>query len=558
MTAVLALSSAMLVAGEAHGAGDRLRVLYTEPVVIEGLDLPPGRASFDAYGRRFSLVLEPNERLVARLGAADRAAMRGVRLLRGTLDGVEGSWVRLAIDGDRQSGMVWDGRDLYVIEPAADVARVAVNPLGVSGRKPVVYRLSDTQTDFGAGTCQVVTPDRSRPKPSGLDEYRALVGALKTVAEASGVSGRLPVSALADYEYYQFATSVDSARRRIAAVFNDVDGIYSSQVGIQIELAGSIVVFQDPADPFTTSDPPTLLSELGVYRQSQATLNGTGLTHLVTGRELAGATVGIAYLGSLCVSRYGASLSQGTAGLLPLIVAHEIGHNFGAPHDGEAAGAGEPANPCAATPRIYLMAAQLNGSDQFSQCSLTQMQPQIDTASCILPVVDAADVALSTSALSVSVTSGQPFALGATVSNRGTAVAEAVQLTFDVPNGLTILGGSATGGGTCATQAGGLGCEWPALGTGVTSTVSVNLRADTAGSYTVPADLVAASDASSGNDALAYRVTATAPGSTPPPAPARSGGGGGGSLGGLGLSALLALLAARRSPGRRALRRGSP
>lgn len=558
MTAVLALSSAMLVAGEAHGAGDRLRVLYTEPVVIEGLDLPPGRASFDAYGRRFSLVLEPNERLVARLGAADRAAMRGVRLLRGTLDGVEGSWVRLAIDGDRQSGMVWDGRDLYVIEPAADVARVAVNPLGVSGRKPVVYRLSDTQTDFGAGTCQVVTPDRSRPKPSGLDEYRALVGALKTVAEASGVSGRLPVSALADYEYYQFATSVDSARRRIAAVFNDVDGIYSSQVGIQIELAGSIVVFQDPADPFTTSDPPTLLSELGVYRQSQATLNGTGLTHLVTGRELAGATVGIAYLGSLCVSRYGASLSQGTAGLLPLIVAHEIGHNFGAPHDGEAAGAGEPANPCAATPRIYLMAAQLNGSDQFSQCSLTQMQPQIDTASCILPVVDAADVALSTSALSVSVTSGQPFALGATVSNRGTAVAEAVQLTFDVPNGLTILGGSATSGGTCATQAGGLGCEWPALGTGVTSTVSVNLRADTAGSYTVPADLVAASDASSGNDALAYRVTATAPGSTPPPAPARSGGGGGGSLGGLGLSALLALLAARRSPGRRALRRGSP
>jgi len=278
----------------------------------------------------------------------------------------------------------------------------------------------------------------------------------------------------------------------------------------------------------------------------------------VTGRELAGATVGIAYLSALCVPRYGASLSQGTAGLLPLIVAHEIGHNFGAPHDGEAADAGEPANPCASTPRTFIMAAQLNGSDQFSQCSLTQMQPEIDAASCVLPAAQAADVALSTSALAVSVTTGQPFTLGATVSNRGSAEAEAVLLTFEVPSGLTVIDGSATGGGACATQAGGLSCEWPTLGAGVTSVVSVNLRADTAGSYTVPTDVVAASDASIGNDALDFRVTATEPGSTPPPAPARSSGGGGGSLGGLGLSALLALLAARRSPGRRAVRKGSP
>lgn len=556
--ALLSLLAVGVVPAESRAANGRLRVLYAEPVTIEGLASPPGRASFDAYGRRFDLVLESNDRLLAGLDEADRSAISGVRLLRGSLAGVPSSWVRLAIDGDRQTGMVWDGRELYVIEPAIEVAHRAVNPLGVAGRKPVVYRLSDTQSDAGAATCQVVVPDRSPAKASGLDEYRALVGSLKQAAEASGLAGRLQVSAIADYEFYQYAGSAEAARSRIATLFNDVDGIYSAQVGIQIELAGAITVFQDPADPFTSPDPSTLLDELGEHRRSQPSLSSTGVTHLVTGRDLSGSTVGIAYLSALCLSRYGASLSQGTASLVALIVAHEIGHNFGAPHDGEAAVSGQPANPCESTPRTFLMAPQLNGSDQFSQCSLTQMQPEIDAATCILPVVATADLALSSTATSTSTNTGQPFALRASVVNRGTAEATNVQLSFTVPGGLVVIDGTATNGGTCATQAGGIACAWPSLGAGVTSNVTLNLRADAAGSYAVPAALVATGDASTGNDALDFQVTATAPGTAPPPAPAGNGGGGGGSLGGFGLAAFLALLAARRTRDRRAIRTGSP
>lgn len=559
--AVSGVASITLVGGESRAAGGRFRVLYAEPVAIQGLASNPVRASFDAYGRRFDLVLESNERLLAGLDEADRAAIPGVRLLRGTLAGVPSSWVRLAIDGDRQSGMVWDGRDLYVIEPAAEVARRAVNPLGVSGRKPVVYRLSDTQSDAGAATCEVVVPDRSAAKTTGLDEYRALVGSLKQAAEASGLAGRLQVSAIADYEHYQYAGSSEAARSRIAAIFNDVDGIYSAQVGIQIELAGAITVFQDPTDPFTTSDATALLDELGEYRRSQSSLSGTGVTHLVTGRDLTGSTVGIAYLATLCLSRYGASLSQGTDSLVALIAAHEIGHNFGAPHDGVAANSGQPANPCESTPRTFLMAAQLNGNDQFSQCSLTQMQPEIDAASCILPVLATADLALSSTAAAVSTITGQPFALRASVASRGTADATSVQLTFAVPNGLVVVDGTATNGGTCATQAGGIACAWPALAAEATSSVSLTLRADAAGSYAVAATLVAADDASVGNDALDFQVTATAPGTAPPPASVGNGGGGGGgggAFGRFGLAALLALLSARRGRSRWAIRTSSP
>ena len=545
--AALATASAVLLAGESRAADGRFRVLHAEPVVLEGLTDRPARASFDAYGRRFDLALESNARLLAGAGAAERAAMSGMQVLRGTVQGLPGSWVRLTIDGDRQSGMVWDGRDLYVIEPADDVAPRAVNPLGVSGRKPVVYRLSDTQVEFGGGTCTTVRPDRGAEQSSGLDEYRVLVGELVQVAEATGLSGRLRVSALADYEYFQFAGSAQSARNRIVAIFNNVDGIFSAQVGIQIEFADGITVFEDPADPFSSSVGRDLLTQLAAYRESQPSLRSTGITHLVTGRDLDGSTVGIAYIGSLCVARFGASISQGVSTLTSLVAAHEIGHNFGAPHDGETADPGEPVNPCASTPRTFLMAPQINGSDQFSQCSLTQIEPLVRAASCILPIVTIADVALAAETTSISVASGQAFALAAGVSSRGPADAESVRLTFALPNGLSVIDGAATNGGSCASQAGGIACTWPVLGADLTSLVSVNLRADAAGTYTVPVTLSAAQDASSGNDVLSFQVIATAQAPIPPPpAPSTNGGGGGGSAGGGALSMLIALLAIRR------------
>jgi uncharacterized repeat protein (TIGR01451 family) len=545
----LAAAVAVLHAGESRAGDGRFRVLHAEPVVLEGLGARPSRASFEAYGRRFDLALESNARLLAGVDPVERAAMSGMQVLRGTVQGLPGSWVRLTIDGDRQSGMVWDGRDLYVIEPADDVAPRSVNPLGASGRKPVVYRLSDTQADLGAGTCTAVTPDGPPGQASGLDEYRVLVGELTQAAEATGLSGRLLVSALADYEYLQVAGSVESARNRIVAILNNVDGIFSAQVGIQIELSDGVTVFQDPADPFSTSIGKDLLTELAAYRESQPSLRSTGVTHLVTGRDLDGSTVGIAFIGSICLARFGASISQGVSTLTSLVAAHEIGHNFGAPHDGETADPGEPVNPCASTPRTFLMAPQINGSDQFSQCSLTQIEPRVRAASCILPIVTSADVALATETGTISVTSGQVFGLAASVSSRGPAEATSVQLTFTLPNGLSVIDGTATNGGSCASQAGGIACNWPLLGADITSAVTVNLRADAAGSYVVSAALSAAQDASNGNDVLSYQVTATAPAPIPPPppppAPSKSGGGGG-STGGGALSLLLALLAVRR------------
>lgn len=554
---VLASTPAIVAAHDRASAEGRFRVLYAEPVVFEGLArgtgqesarTVPSRMSFDAYGRRFDLLVESNRRLLGGLGeSADGEASR-LRLLRGTLQGVPGSWVRLAVDGNWPSGMVWDGADLYVIEPAEDVAPRAVSPLSAKGRSPVVYRLSDTMTDPGVTVCEALRVDKAAAGESALGAYKALVGELRQAASATRASGRLQVSAIADYEYFQRATSTQIARDRIIAIFNNVDGIFSAQVGIQIELADTPTVFQNPSDPFTKSEARDLLVELGDYRASRTALRRTGLTHLLTGRDLNGSTAGIAYIGSLCLSNYGASLSQATSTLASLVVAHEIGHNFGAPHDGEASQAGEPVNACESTPRTFLMAPQVNGSDRFSQCSLAQIEPEVASANCILAPLAGADLALATSAVAVDVAPGQSFSLGAVVSNRGEVAVESLQLFISLPSRLTVISATATAGGLCATEAGGLGCTWTGLGAGVTSSVTLNLRADEAGTYAVPAALAATEDTSSGNDDLTYQVTVAAPPPAPPPPTARKGGGGGAPDSGLVLGLLaVAVVRLRRA-----------
>src|SRR5690348_18169270 len=55
-----------------------------------------GKIELDAYGRRFPLTLENNDRLLKAIPAARKAGLQRPQILRGKVDGVPGSWVRLA------------------------------------------------------------------------------------------------------------------------------------------------------------------------------------------------------------------------------------------------------------------------------------------------------------------------------------------------------------------------------------------------------------------------------------------------------------------------------
>src|SRR4030095_16768954 len=159
---------------------------------------------------------------------------------------------------------------------------------------------------------------------------------------------------------------------------NVVDGIFSSQVGVTT-IPTDFITFPSNNDPFTSSEPSTLLNQVADYRNTTPVVRSRGLAHLLTGRQLNGNIIGIAFLGSLCAAREGAGLSEMSSFIdSPLVIAHELGHNFGAPHDAETG------SPCASTPPSFLMAPNLNFSSTFSTCSLQQMQPRVNAASCIV------------------------------------------------------------------------------------------------------------------------------------------------------------------------------
>jgi hypothetical protein len=323
---------------------------------------------FTAFGRDFRLQLAGNPRL------AKLAAGSAVQLYQGTVEGLPGSWARISIQDGLPRGMIWDGRELFVVDAAPE----AVN-YGAAGT--VIFKLSDAVLEQGVS----LTGDEVDAPRDADVAYKAMVGELRDRAQAleAGVATeRVDISVLGDGDYLARYANEAQARDALLIRLNNVDGIFSSQLGVELQIESVNLGGALSAALPATSDAGTLLEELGRLRQQTPALSATGLTHLITGRRLDGASAGIAYTLSLCSSRYAASLTtaHSDAALDTMIIAHEIGHVFGAPHDG--------AQQCAATPQgQYIMTPMLNSSiTSFSQCSLEEINAVIESYSCVVPV----------------------------------------------------------------------------------------------------------------------------------------------------------------------------
>lgn len=373
----LALGCVLLIVGTSADAATRAaRILHHEAVALkpQPASEPGGtRLSFNAFGKRFDLELEVNERVRQGLppGTSD------IEPMRGEIEGIPGSWVRLTRGPDGAwQGMLFDGLEIYAIDTARDISALAVQPLEQQGTSPVIFRLADLLLPGGIGFC-ATQPDMAAV--SGLDAYNAIVSEAQPAMASLEPNRQLEVAVVADYEFFTlFKRSQSETTQTVIARMNVVDGIYSAQLGIKIAVP-TITVFSTPNDPFISSDPKELLDEVKEFRRRSGEHMSRGLTHLMTGRDLNDETVGIAYIGGVCAGQFAASLSQGTdATTAALIIAHEMGHNFGAPHDSEP-------GACVAEPTSFLMAPRLNGSDQFSACSLNQMQAFAASARCLKP-----------------------------------------------------------------------------------------------------------------------------------------------------------------------------
>jgi len=350
------------------------------------------------------------------------------------------------------------------------------------------------------------------------------------------------VGVLGDAAFAGSYASAEEARAAILVRMNNVDGIFSEQLAVEIQTS-AITLYTVSDDPFTATTVPTdLLTRLRNVRRASASLQAYGVTHLFTGRNLDGDTVGIAYKGELCDAAYSASLTESTgrgAILESLIAAHEIGHNFGAPHDGADACVSTPANQ-------YLMAARINGSSTFSQCSLDQMRPAVLTASCIT-ALSAADVAVPATMATVRTARATDFALSIPVTNLGGMAATAVHAEITLPPSFTVSAASlenAVDGASCIGGAGVVRCDAGGIAGNTTATVEITAQASDGGSYSVSGTVSAANQSNVSNDATSFTVSVDGPADPAPPPPntQSSGGGSGGGGGGGGAFGLLAWL----------------
>ena len=399
----------------------------------------PVALSFDALGRTFDLQLEPNSGF---LSPASRAALPdGIGIYRGSLAGNPGSWARIVVFEGIPRGLFWDGEQMYAIEAPGDSI--------VQAASPIIYRLADTYIEPGTMSC-----GSESLSGNGATLYGKLVGELGvTVAQGPGAVSEISIGAVGDFEFTSAKGGDVAAAAAIVARINTVDGIYSQEIGVQISIP-LIETYSDAADPFTDeSNASALLSELLTYRQNTPAQNSLGLTHLYTGRDLDGSTVGVAFDNVLCRRDAGAGLSEGNGSLTfdSLVAAHEIGHNFGAPHDGVPGGA------CESEPLDFIMAPTLNGSTQFSQCTISIMQANAAQASCVIALTTV-DMSIALNGQPAVVLLGNSPELTVDLSNKGASQATNVAADITLPNNVTLVSATASSG-SCSSGAGTVNCQ---------------------------------------------------------------------------------------------------
>lgn len=486
VVAVAALAPAVAAANDSEHSA---RILYFEP--LHALPSPAGSAErktggalqelrFDAFGRRFEISLGLNSRLMA-----SKPQHSSLELYRGSIDGVAGSWVRLASKGAGLHGMIWDGTQLYAIEPADEVSDSLGSP-PADGSQTVIFRLADATMEAGAAACG------AESVPTKANEaFAALTSELKSAPlamQAAGATRRLDVSALGDARFLERYGNEEDARDAILTRLNNVDGIFSSQLGIEIRV-GTLSVPDAAHDQLSAAtEPKSLLRELATLRKRTGELNSQGVTHLFTDRNLDGSTIGIAYLDSLCDRQNAVGLTESrNTWLDSLVAAHELGHNFGADHDGDAQGT------CPNAPSGFLMAPVVSGTDDFSSCSLSRMRTGAQHASCITNLPPA-NVRIPDNLGSARRPLGVPFQWQLQVTNAGGLTARDVRVELTLPAALVIAGASVVGG-SCTSGGGAVQCEFDELAGGNSRAIELELSSDEAGTNAIAAHVRADNDA---------------------------------------------------------------
>ncbi|MBL4571411.1 MAG: hypothetical protein JKY21_09725, partial [Alcanivorax sp.] len=325
-------------------------------------------------GSLYRAVLEPSS---ARIGMsdADRKLLQGNHY-SGSLEQVPGSWVRLSQLEDDWSGVVSLNGEMHIIDSAA---------FSQHNNLPVARSLQSLQAP---GTCGVGNGTHSSlelPTREGASarsgEYHIAAATLEEMCteQVDGVCLLPEKYLIVDHLFQQ--KHPDTYQDKVVELLNIIDGFYRNDLNmvfdnLHVEFPSEELLLE------STSSNELLVDLRDKYHTFPFadTSSSSPLIELLSGREFDGSTVGLAYVGTLCnTNGYATGVTQEYVNipLTAVVMAHEIGHNFGANHDNEEEHKDDPDRYCG---NGYIMSSWADGSATgFSSCSVNQMTAKVNS-----------------------------------------------------------------------------------------------------------------------------------------------------------------------------------
>ncbi|MDT0595941.1 M12 family metallo-peptidase [Glaciecola petra] len=376
------VNNSQLHDGHTHAVINSLQVSDSLELTINRTD-STATLNLQIEGRLLSFELTENVELYENGSVGSQLAVA----YSGTLNGSEGTWARFVSFNNKIKGAYYNGENLFIVEQFSRV-RQSVSPSAMNNLPSSIvnsHRLDNAVAIFALedvdhnGTCAA--------EAHGLTAntgYQALVNELQT-SLAGTASKQINIALVADTEFVAQTTNSSGDSEASAAMLNDLNiasGIFENQFDIRIsativtELESNVLA---DGVSLESTDPEILVRAL---RDTDAIPN-PGLRHLFTGKDLDGNTVGIAFVGSLCRNS-SAGITQLFEPVTSIILAHELGHNFGARHDTNTTECLAPDGG------RYIMFPSVSSTvvPEFSACSEPDIQDQIDSqfSTCIVDI----------------------------------------------------------------------------------------------------------------------------------------------------------------------------
>lgn len=265
-------------------------------------------------GDNFQLLVEDESGEIVRQDAA------APRTYRGTALGFINGEVSATLNDGHLTAMVAleDGTDWWIQSVAEELEGAQ---LGIHA----VYQLTDVQIDEEYKCGLDLLGDQ--PTKHDHDEQTETLLTGNKVCE---------VAFDADVEFYnKNGSSVSNTLVDIERVMNTVEFIYERDCDITYELT-TLVVRTQESDPYSSSNPSTLLNQFRSHWNNNFNWVLADTHHLMTGKNIDGGVIGIAYLSVICSGNNAFGLSEskftGNFSQRVALTAHELGHNWSADH----------------------------------------------------------------------------------------------------------------------------------------------------------------------------------------------------------------------------------